>query len=205
MPIIRMSFTLAVIFCGCTEAYAYAQQAIDMTSLSDSQVTTMDVSKPDRAGKTFVAATIMNAPVHRLCSIILNYPDYPNFMPNTDKTRVVQASNDFSVVDMTLKLPLGKIKRYRLKLQPKISPQSCHLAWKLIPREDLKPDETIADTSGYWQLTPDPSNPNRTIVEYFVYADPGPVPFGLGWIVDIMSQYSLPKTLEAVRHRALTY
>jgi hypothetical protein len=35
-----------------------------------------------------------------------------------------------------------------------------------------------------------------------VYADPGPVPFGFGWIVDMMSKRSLPRTLEALRARA---
>ena len=200
-----MSFVLVLALCGCANAYAYAQQAIDVNGLSETQVATVDVSKPDRAGKTFIAATIINAPVRKLCAIILDYPDYPNFMPNTDKTKVVQATDDFSVVDMTLKLPFGKIKKYRLKLEPRTSAQSCHLAWKLIQWEELKPDETIADTTGYWQLTRHPANANKTVVEYFVYADPGPIPFGLGWIVDIMSKYSLPKTLEAVRTRALTY
>jgi hypothetical protein len=199
-----MLFMSGLVLCACSDVFAYAQQAIDVSGLSENQVATMDVSKPDRAGKTFIAATIINAPMQKLCSIILDYPNYPNFMPNTDKTKVVQATDEFSVVDMTLKLPLGKIKRYRLKLEPKTSAQSCHLAWKLIPWDELKPDETIADTSGYWQLTPQASNPNKTVVEYFVYADPGPVPFGLGWIVDIMSKFSLPKTLEAVRNRART-
>lgn len=203
MPTIKILLILALVPCG--SAYAFTQQAIDVNGLSENQVVTIEVGKPDDTGKTFVAATVINAPAQKICSIILNYPDYPSFMPNTDKTKVIQATDDYSVVDMTLKLPLGKIKRYRLKLEPKTSRQTCRLAWKLIPWEELKPDETIADTSGYWQLTPHPSNANKTIVEYFVYADPGPVPFGFGWIVDILSKYSLPKTLEAVRNKALSY
>lgn len=149
-----------------------------------------------------MAATIINAPVPKLCSIILNFSDYPSFMPNTDKTVVVRSANDISLVDMTLKLPLGKIKKYRLQMEAKPNSLSCQLAWKLIPREDLKPEETIADTSGYWKLVPSSSDAGKTLVKYFVYSDPGPVPYGLGWIVDSLGKDSLPKTLEALRIRA---
>ena len=63
---------------ACSDVFAYAQQAIDVSGLSENQVATVDVSKPDRAGKTFIAATIINAPIQKLCSIILDYPNYPN-------------------------------------------------------------------------------------------------------------------------------
>lgn len=42
----------------------------------------------------------------------------------------------------------------------------------------------------------------KTVVQYYVYTDPGSVPLGAGWIVDSMSKDSLPKTLEALRARA---
>ncbi|HEX2531448.1 MAG TPA: hypothetical protein VHK70_08250 [Burkholderiaceae bacterium] len=184
---------------------ADAQQAIDFSHLSEDRIAIADLSKADDPGKTFLAATVIGAPLQRICSIILDFPDYPSFMPNTDKTRIVYTDGEHSVVDITLKLPLGKIKRYRLKMESKTGGQSCRLSWKLIPWEGLTPDETIADTSGYWRLAPHPANADKTIVEYFVYADPGRVPFGLGWIVDWMSERSLPKTLEAVRDRALAH
>jgi ribosome-associated toxin RatA of RatAB toxin-antitoxin module len=175
---------------------------LDAGQLSESQVAITDLSAPSVPGKSFAAATLMNAPVQKLCSLITDYTAYPSFMPNTDKTRVSYAGEDYAVIDMTLKLPLGKIKKYRLRMELQSTPQACHLAWKMIPWEELKPDETIGDTSGYWHLTPHPSNRSKTVVEYFVYADPGPVPFGLGWIVDMMSKESLPRTLEAVREKA---
>lgn len=196
---------LAFIIFSAANIHANTPQTIDTNGLSENQITITDLSKPEQAGKTFFAATIMNAPMQKLCSTILDFPDYPSFMPNTDKTKVLYSSDDYSIVDMTLKLPLGKIKKYRLKLEPKTNQQSCQVFWKLIPWDELKPEETIADTTGYWQLTSFPSNKNKTIVEYFVYADPGPIPFGLGWIVDIMSKQSLPRTLEAVRDKVLAH
>lgn len=193
------AFLLAV--AGAATLPVYGQQAIDTAELSENKVVVNDVSKAEVAGKTFLAGTIINASVQKLCSTVLDYSNYPSFMPNTEKTDIVFASDDYSLVDMHLKLPLGKTKKYRLKLEPKTSPQTCQLSWKLVPWAGLTPDETIADTTGYWQFSPDPANKNRTIVKYLVYADPGHVPFGLGWIVDLMSKDSLPKTLEALRTR----
>ena len=199
MPYLKTLSAAVLCVTLCIPAFA---ADIDVNHLSETQVDISDVSKAGVAGKSFVAGTIIDAPLPKLCAIIDNYADYPSFMPNTDKTVVVQAADTISVVDMTLKLPLGKIKKYRLRMEAKNSPQACHLAWKMVPQPALTPEETIADTSGYWELTPHPANKNKTVVKYFVYSDPGPVPMGLGWIVDSLGKDSLPKTLEALRSKA---
>jgi hypothetical protein len=205
--------TLCAVFLSL-HADAGAAQSIDTKTLSEQQVTVLDLSKPAEsgtpsdkntgktAGKTFLAATIMNAPLQQLCSIIQDYPQYPQFMPNTADTRVMQIG-DATFIDLTLSLPLGKSKKYRLQMESKVSEQSCRLAWKLVP-SGLRIEDTIADTVGYWQLSSHPTDSRKTVVEYQVYADPGPVPFGFGWIVDMMSKRSLPRTLEALRERAGT-
>jgi hypothetical protein len=134
---------------------------------------------------------------------VQDYASYGRYMPNTRSAVLVAAPQPGqALVDMTLDLPLGKVKRYRLQLDSKASTAGCQLSWKLVPREDLKPEDTIADTTGYWRFSPQPANEAGSLVEYFVYADPGPVPFGLGWIIDIMSKRSLPATLEALRGEA---
>jgi hypothetical protein len=179
-----------------------ASQADDAAVPAEEQVTITDLSRPGIPGKTFSATTVMRAPLQKLCAILSDFPRYPQFMPNTAKAEVVQVAPDHTLVDMTLSLPLGKIKRYRLRMEASGGAQLCRLAWKLVPRPELTPDDTIADTAGYWQLVPQPDSRSRTLVEYFVYADPGPVPFGLGWIVDLLSRESLPQTLEALRERA---
>ena len=181
---------------------AGSAQAIDYSKVTLDKITIVDASTSNMPGKAFQAATLMAAPVARLCTIIQDYADYPSFMPNVGKAQVTRTGDDFSVVDMTLDLPLGKVKKYRLRLEPKIASQSCRLSWKQLPWEEVKIEDTIADTSGYWQLSASPADPSKTIVEYYVYADPGLVPFGFRWIVDMMSERSLPKTLEAVRSKA---
>lgn len=201
MPTLSNTGAIAVIFCTLTSPAASAEAEADPKGWSENKVTVTDLSEEGKAGKTFMATTLMDAPLQKLCAAIQDYPAYPQFMPHTDATQVVQQASDFSLIDMALKLPMGQFKRYRLKMQPQLRPQSCHVAWTLIPREDLQIDETIADTSGYWQLTPDPANGHKTLVRYFVYSDPGPVPFGLGWIVAMLGKYSLPGTLDALRNR----
>ena len=202
MPTFKRLLILAGLIGGMAQAHAGTQQDFDTDTLSEGKISILDLSKPAGVGKSFLAATIIDAPVPKLCAIILNFPDYPSFMPNMDKTTVVESSDNISVMDMTLKLPLGKSKKYRLKTQSTASRYACNLSWKMVPRPDLKPEETIADTTGYWKLVPLPADANKTIVRYFVYSDPGPVPFGLGWIVDAMGKDSLPKTLEALRNKA---
>ncbi|MES2017851.1 MAG: hypothetical protein V4484_15280 [Pseudomonadota bacterium] len=170
-------------------------------ALAAEPVELSDVSKPGAPGKSFVATTIINAPVQALCTLLQDYPSYPGFMPNTESTVVSHSGAGFSVIDVTLKLPLGKIKKYRLRMDPKSSADSCTLAWKLVPWPGLKQEETIADTTGSWQITATGSA-GKSVVKYTVYTDPGPIPFGAGWIVDSLSKDSIPQTLEALRKRA---
>ena len=196
----RLCCSLLVLATGA----AFAADALDLRHLSDSAVALADVSQPGSAGKSFIAATIINAPVQELCTLIQNYEAYPGFMPNTQSTKVSQHGPSFSVIDVVLKLPLGKIKKYRLRMEPKASAESCTVAWKLVPWQGLKQEETITDTTGSWQLTRGAAA-GKTIVKYTVYTDPGPIPFGAGWIVDSFSKDSIPQTREALRKRAAAH
>ena len=197
----RLLALAAMMACAHAAGADYAP-AFAPERLSEERVDVAEVVRPAQPGKTYAAVTLIDAPVAKLCAIVQDYAAYPSCMPNTANTQIVSSADERAVIDMTLSLPLGKIKRYRLQLDAKHGGDTCQLSWKLLPRADLAVDDTIADTTGYWLFTPLPANHNKSVVEYFVYADPGPVPFGLGWIVDIMSKKSLPNTLEALRGRA---
>ena len=207
LKIIR-SFTFLPVILVTVGNLASAQstvpQEIDLSMASETHIEVLDVSNLAVPGKTYVAATLMQGSVRKLCSVITNYAEYPQFMPNTDKTTVVSTSNDSTVIEMTLGLPLGKTKKYRLKMISVTTPEACQVSWKLVPWEGLQESDTIADTSGYWQLSPNQKDRSKTLVKYYVFADPGPIPYGLGWIVDVITRISLPRTLEAVRERAAT-
>ena len=157
---------------------------------------------PAGPGRTFVARTVIGASPEKLCRIVQDYASYGAFMPDTRSAVLVAAGPGYALVDMTLDLPLGQMKQYRLRLEPSVMAGGCRLAWRQVPRPDLRPEQTIADTSGYWEFTQVESDSPAALVRYRVHADPGHVPFGFGWIVEMMSRRSLPRTLEALRQRA---
>ncbi len=192
---------LLVTFSRLAGAQTTVPQDLDLSTATETHVDVIDVSNLAVPGNTYVAATLMSGSVQKLCSTIMNYSEYPQFMPNTEKTTIVSTAEGATVIEMTLGLPLGKIKKYRLKMMPAVTPEYCQLSWKLVPWEGLQASETIVDTAGYWQLTPYPKDKSKTLVKYYVFADPGPIPYGLGWIVDVMTRISLPRTLEALRER----
>jgi len=186
---------------ACAPAIA-ASQAPDIASLEGGAVHVVEIPGSGLPGKAFTAWTLVAASVPRLCAMVQDYPSYSSYMPNTKSALPVGAGDGYVLVDMTLALPLGQEKKYRLRLEPRQPAVSqCRLNWRLVPT-GLAAGETIADTTGYWQFTPAPGDNGNTLVEYHVYADPGPVPYGFGWIVDMMSKRSLPRTLEALRAQA---
>lgn len=177
-----------------------APQAPDAAQLADGAVHVVQAPSEGLPGKAFTAWTLVAAPVQRLCAVVQDYPSYASYMPNTKSAQPVGAGEGYVLVDMTLDLSLGQEKKYRLRLEPQQPDAAqCKLAWRLVPT-GLAPAETIADTTGYWLFKPQPGDGAKTLVEYHVYADPGPVPYGFGWIVEMMSKRSLPRTLEALRN-----
>ena len=178
-----------------------ASQAPDLATLEGGAVQVLEVPSPGLPGKAFTAWTLVPASVQRLCATVQDYPSYSSYMPNTRSALPVESGDGFVLVDMTLDLPLGQEKKYRLRLEPQ-QPDAgqCKLTWRLVPT-GLAAKDTIADTTGYWLFKPLPGDSGKTLIEYHVYADPGPVPYGFGWIIDMMSKRSLPRTLEALRSK----
>lgn len=161
----------------------------------------VDQTGADSRGKTFEAATIMNAPLAKICATIQAYEEFPAYMPNTTNVAAVRYADSSAQVDFTLTLPLGKIKKYRVKMQPQMTPTLCRLSWTMLPWPEVPYEQTLEDTSGYWELTPVVGNLSKTVVRYHAYTDPGDIPFGLGWIVDSLSKDALPKMMESLRNK----
>ena len=69
------------------------------------------------------------------------------------------------------------------------------LFWKTVPWEK----NSIKETWGQWYLEPYGESGNKTLVRYQVYTDPGYIPFGFEWIIDIMTRSSLPETVENLK------
>lgn len=198
----RRPATVPALLLAAAVAVPAAAQGPDAALLAGGAVQVTEVAASGLPGKAFTAWTLVPAPVARLCAMVQDYPSYAAYMPNTKSAQAVGAGEGYVLVDLTLDLPLGQEKKYRLRLEAQADATQCRLGWKLVP-SGLPQADTIADTTGYWLFKPmSGSDSGQTLVEYHVYADPGPVPFGFGWIVDMMSKRSLPRTLQALRTRA---
>ena len=145
-------------------------------------------------GKIFEAVVIMEAKREVILDIVLDYARYPDFMPNVSRVEILQQDESTAVLNYTLSLPLGKVKKYRVRMKAsEPDDQTSLIQWQLEQWLGLQQKDTIRDTTGFWRI--EELDAKRSLVLYHVYTDPGKVPFGLGWIVDLLGKDSVPKVL----------
>lgn len=172
----------------------------------DSSITIKELDD-DRAGRAFDAEMQVPASPLEVLKVLKNIKEYPEFIESISEVRIINEVNNRALVEERLDLPLGKVKRYRLN----ILESEFSISWTLQPWPELSPSETIADTTGYWKVSSlNDSNTinndrNCSLVKYHVYTDPGPVPFGLGWIVDMLTEDSIPDLMDSVRDRVVSF
>ncbi|WP_446011723.1 SRPBCC family protein [Candidatus Electrothrix sp.] len=154
-----------------------------------------------KPGKVVEAVGIIEATGEVVRDIVMDYSSYPDFMPNVSRLEILQQDKTTATLNYFLILPLGKIKKYRVSTTAsEPAPKTSLIQWQLKPWPGLKPAETIQDTTGYWRI--EELDAQRSLVLYHVYIDPGKIPFGLGWIIDILSKDSVPEVLAKTRERA---
>jgi hypothetical protein len=194
--------------CVALLSYASISHAFDsgpgtahQSDVNSGAIVVRDIPNPGKHGVTVEAVGIMRGTLDEVSAVLGDYLTYPAFMPNVGNTAVFSDNGDEKTVDYTLKLPLGKQKQYRLKLTTTRSSQLVRIDWKKQDRPDLKPADTIAATEGYWELRNYPDKDGYVLARYHVYTDPGDIPFGLGWIVDMLTRSSVPDVLKNTRSR----
>ena len=80
---------------------------------------------------------------------------------------IVEENGNESVLNYTLTLPMGKIKKYRLRIfVTETEGQISLIRWQLKEWPGLKTAETIMDTNGYWRIKE--KTKNRSLVLYHV-------------------------------------
>lgn len=171
------------------------------TLLAQGEIIVREISSGQGNGKTMEAVGLIKAGVDQVYQVLTAYEDYGKFMPNVSDVAVVERNADSVVLNYTLTLPLGKIKKYRLRLESNKREKGATLQWRKVEWPGLRDSETIRDTSGYWLLQDHPQREGHVVVLYHVYTDPGRVPLGLGWIVDILSKKSVPEVVIKTRER----
>jgi ribosome-associated toxin RatA of RatAB toxin-antitoxin module len=171
-----------------------------MKSVSKGEIIVREIETIGKKGRTFEVIGLIKASGKCVVKILKDYKKYPEFMPNVSNIEILEQINNDSLLNYTLSLPLGKIKKYRLRMSER-TPESkiTILEWQMQKWPELKSEETISDTTGYWRI--EEINEKLSLVTYHVFTDPGPVPFGLGWIVDVLSKKSVPDVLLQTRFR----
>lgn len=162
------------------------------------------VRKVPGAGKSteeYEAMGLIEGTLEEVSGVLADYARYPEFMPNVKETIVKDLPDGEVVVDWQLLLPMGFVKKYRLRCWAKNEEDKVQRFWKKLPWPGLKPKETIVETYGQWILERFPEKDNHVLAYYRVYTDPGKVPLGTGWIVDALTQKSVPDIIKRTRKR----
>ena len=139
-------------------------------------------------GEHYQIYGIINANINEVYHAIENFDNYSKFMP---RLKQVEYINPIEYI-FHITLPMDIKYQYRIKIK-KISP--IWLAWDTVPWKE----NSIKETFGQWYLEPYKGSANKTLVRYQIYTDPGHIPFGFEWIVDIMTRVSLPKTVKNLK------
>ena len=161
-------------------------------------------TREGESGATTVEAVArISAPRRIVVQVLTEYEQYPEFLPNVSRVEVLEQAGNRTVLNYTLSLPLGTIKKYRLRIDLRRAGKDLtRLGWEMVDWPGLPAEQTIEDTSGYWKIEQD--RPEGCLVLYHVSTDPGPVPFGLGWVVDMLRKNNVPEVVRATRERAET-
>jgi ribosome-associated toxin RatA of RatAB toxin-antitoxin module len=170
-------------------------------SVEQGDIVVREIETGNKPGQTFEAVGLVNTHSNNIIQVLTEYEKYPEFMPNVSHVEIVERSEGEAVLNFTLALPLGKTKKYRLRITlAEHGRKASTIKWKMLKWPGLKDKETIKDTVGYWRI--EEKSENSSLLFYHVYTDPGPVPLGTGWIVDILSKKSVPKALLQAKETA---
>ena len=171
------------------------------TAIVDGKVLVRRVAGADKNTEEFEAMGLIVGTLEEVSGVLADYARYPEFVPNVKEMTIQYSVDDVVIVDWQLGLPMGYVKKYRLKCWAKRNGNRVQRFWKKLPWPSLKADETIVDTYGQWILEPYPGTSGQVLAYYRVYTNPGRVPLGTGWIVDILSQRSVPDIIRRTRKR----
>lgn len=171
------------------------------TSITKGKVVVRRVPGAGKSTEEYEALGLIEGTLEEVSCILADYARYPEFLPNVKEMIVKDLPGPEVVVDWKLQLPMGFVKWYRLKCWAKYEENRVQRFWKKLPWPGLKPKETIVDTYGQWILEELPGEDNRVLAYYRVYTDPGAIPFGTGWIVDVLTERSVSEIIKRTRKR----
>ncbi len=120
--------------------------------------------KPDGSLKEIVAAAVVNAPSDKVWDLIVDFENYPKFMPQTTEMKIIsRPSENQAITAQTIQVEIYVLKvnltyQYLQKLDPKKKIRFSYLSGDL------------PGTYGGWDLVEVPGK-NQTIVFYSLYSN----------------------------------
>ena len=152
-------------------------------------------------GEHFQAYILIEAPIEDIFAVVSNFSEYNQFMPRVQDVLTTNLENSDPLFTYIIDLPLGLEYKYRISINTFTSDSLNWLSWQMKDWDE----NSIADTWGQWVLTPIENDPETILVQYQAYTDPGYVPYGLGWVVDMVTKNNLPEILMNTKKRVKKY
>jgi hypothetical protein len=171
----------------------------ELALVRQGKIVLRELPTPGREGRTYEAIGLVQGSLEDTVSALTDFEHYPDFMPNVSASKLCEQVHPCSVVEVTLRLPLGIKKRYRLRYTVARVASGFDLDWVKLDWPELKPSQTVADTSGYWLVRG--FKAGEVLVVYHVYTDPGRVPLGLNGIARGLAKSKIPDGIASLRER----
>ena len=204
IKIMSVLFTLAGLFCSSfaqTSNYAPMLNVKEKQSIEAGEIIMRELEAEQKRGQSIETIGLMPATGEILVQVLTDYATYPEFMSAVDTIEIVDAAGDTTTLNYILRPMLGLTKKYRIKIAPaRLDEKVWKIEWRLVVWPGLTEMETIGDTQGYWLIIEE--SPTRSLIQYYVYTDPGYVPFGLGGIVDALGKSSIEEVFQETRAHA---
>ncbi len=198
--LIILTGTLSVLMAQ-TSNYLPILTAPEKKIIESGKIVMRELETRHEKGQTIETIGLMQASGATLVGLLTDYKSYPEFMSAVDKIEIVHETRDEATLNYILRPMLGLTKKYRIKIAPtRLDEKVWKIEWHLVVWPGLAKMETIGDTQGYWLIIE--QGENRSLIQYYVYSDPGPVPFGLGGLVNALGKDSIEEVFKETKAQA---
>lgn len=152
-------------------------------------------------GRSSEVFGLMGAPALKVVELLMDFESVPDYLSAVSQVEIIDRHENGGTISYILESMLGLSKKYRIRMsQTRLDNTHWRVEWYLVPWPELKQIETIKDTRGFWLIQE--QSPQSSLVHYHVYSDPGPIPFGLGMVVDALSKSNVIQAFEETRDQA---
>ena len=139
-----------------------------------------------------IGVALINEPSWKIWQVITDYPKYPDFMPRSVQSKVLEISGNKVLIQniFSSQWPFPKVRNTTWKIHYKENPNRLLITWKA--------EKTNLKTNfGFWSM--EPYEENKTLLIYRVN-------FLISWVpkplVDIGAKDSIQDTMVAIIKRA---